>query len=153
MTVTIKPEGLDKLTAKFKSISDLKFIKAVLRAAGETVKGKIAKYPSATSANQPNDTGRWYERGYGPKWMTRAGVHGRATSETLGRRWTTRTEDNGLTVIVGNNASYGPYVQDRDSQASFHTARGWRTIQDVAEEEGPRIIQQVKDEVEKKLAS
>ena len=151
MTISFKIEGLDKLAAKLKSLEDLKFLKAIMRAAGEAVKKKIATYPPASEANQPNSR-RWYERGYGPRWIVRSGeVHGSKTSETLGRSWTTAVKDQGLTVEVGAHASYAPYVQDREQQAWFHKARGWRTVQDVVEEDGERIANQVREALEKKL--
>ena len=65
MTDTITIKGLDKLTKKIKNIEGLKPVIAALRAGATHIKGKIAKYPPATSANSPSQR-RWYERGYGP---------------------------------------------------------------------------------------
>jgi hypothetical protein len=93
----------------------------------------------------------WYQRGYGQKWALKGGaVHGRKTSETLGRRWTQGERDEGLTQIIGNNASYGPYVQG-EKQAGFHRQRGWKTTQDVAESEGPKVTRMVSDAIDKVL--
>jgi len=119
MTTAVRIEGLDKLMGKLERLKDLQPVKTALKAAAEHVKGKIAQYPPATSANSPAQR-RWYERGYGPRWRRADGsIGGRKTSETLGKKWTTRATSGGLGQIVGNNVSYGPFVQG-DQQASFH---------------------------------
>lgn len=153
MTISFKIEGLDKLAAKLKGIEDLKFLKAVMRAAGETLKKHIAKYPPASEANSSRGPGNsWYKRGSGSVYeKVGGGVSYYKTSETLGRSWTTAVKDNGLTVEVGNKVTYGPYVQDRDRQTWFHKARGWLTVQEVIEEDSEKIQKQVIDAINKKL--
>jgi hypothetical protein len=155
MSVTFKVEGLDKLAKKLDSIGDLKFLKAIMRAAGETIKKHIAKYPPASSANSPQGPGTsYYVRGQGTHYERVGGGESvYKTSETLGRSWTTAVKDNGLTVEVGTKVSYARYVQDRDKQTWFHEARGWTTAQTVIEEDGEKITKQVKEEIEKKLAA
>lgn len=155
MTVTFKLEGLDKLLAKLKSLEDLKFLKAVILAAGRTVKAHIATYPPATEANSPRGPGQsWYQRGEGTHYQKVGGGESvYKTSETLGRSWTTTVKDNGLTVEVGAHASYAPFVQDKESQAWFHKARGWLTTDDVITEDGPKIVEQLREAIEDKLAA
>lgn len=156
MNTSFRIEGLDKLAAKLRNLQDLKFIKAVLRAAGETVKKHIAKYPPATSANAPSTApgSRWYERGEGGHYIRirDGGESIYRTSETLGRSWTTTTKDSGMTVIVGAHAKYAPYVQDKEKQSPWHTAHGWSTVQDVIEEDGPKVTEQLKDAIDKELS-
>jgi phage gpG-like protein len=137
-TIDVQFKGLDELVKKLIDLGDLSAIKSGLKAVASHVRGIASKYPDATEANNPgNATGRWYQRGYGPKWITRKGVHGRKTSETLGRRWGVSYSADEMTATLGNNASYAKYVHDADDQASFHAARGWRTVQDVARDEEP----------------
>lgn len=102
-------------------------IKAATKAIALEVQGEIAPYPPATIANSPsNPKRRWYERGFGPKWVLKNGaVHGRKTSETLGRRWAVK--QRGVGAVVGNPASYADVVHDADKQARFHGQRGWVT--------------------------
>ena len=117
-TETIK--GMKKLTRKLDTLAKLKGAKRGLKAGAVHVKGKIAQYPPSTTANSPgNPTGRWYERGYGPRWLRKrkGGVGGRKTSETLGRKWATRSLNSGLTQMIGNNASYAEFVHDAEEQA------------------------------------
>lgn len=149
--MTVEIEGMDNIRRMIDQLKDLKPAKAALKAGGVHIKGKIAQYPPSSEANVPNQR-RWYQRGWGSKWMLRDGtVHGRKTSETLGRKWTVQTRDAGLTVVVGNNVSYGPYVQDADHQAPFHKARGWKTAQEVVKEESPTVVKFIEDELEKAL--
>lgn len=154
--VSFKIEGLEALAKKLKSVEDLKFLKAVMRLAGETIKKHIAKYPSATSANAPGSTPgyRWYQRGEGGHYIRirDGGESVYRTSQTLGRSWTTAVKDNGLTVEVGTKVTYAPFVQDRERQTSWAKTYGWTTAQDVLEEDGEKITKQVRDAIEKKLA-
>ena len=150
--IAVQVQGLEALQRKIGGLATLRTVRVGLKASASHVKGKIARYPPATIANSPgNPAGRWYERGYGPKWQTRAGIHGRKTSETLGRRWTISEQDNGMTQVIGNNVSYGPYVQG-EKQARFHQARGWKTVQDVAESENDEVLRFVQREIDRQLA-
>lgn len=152
MPETIK--GMNKLIRKLDTLGKLQGAKRGLKAGALHVKGKIAKYPPSTTANSPgNPTGRWYERGYGPRWLRKrkGGVGGRKTSETLGRKWTTAERNAGLTHIIGNNASYAEYVQSEEKQAKFHGQRGWKTDEEVLREEGDQVLEFIQHEVEKEL--
>ena len=152
MAETIK--GMDKLLRKLDTIEKMKGVKRGLKAGALHVKGKIAKYPPSTIANTPgNPTGRWYERGYGPRWLRkRSGtVGGRKTSETLGRRWTIGERNAGFTQVIGNNASYNIYVHSAEKQAKFHGDRGWLTDEQVIEQEGNQVLEFIQNEVEKEL--
>ena len=146
--------GDAELRRKLAKLKDLKSVVPVLQAATLHVKGKIAEYPEESSANKPGGPGsHWYERGYGSKWMRKDGtVNGRQTSETLGRKWTIKNEKQGLRWLIGNNVSYGPYVQG-DEQASIHASRHWKTTSQVIEEEEQYVLDKVKKEVDRILMS
>ena len=145
--VFIHIEGMEHLQGKLKELEDLTALKAAMKAAALHIKGKVDQYPPASEANRPNARGRWYERGYGPRWPG----GGKCTSQTLGRKWTIGEKDGGLTQVIGNNVTYGPFVQDRDHQAWFHKKRGWKTIQDVADQEVKTVNDFVQKEIEKVL--
>lgn len=51
---------------------------------------------------------------------------------TLGRRWTSKTtrQSDGVTGTIGNNTSYGPFVQSKAFQARVHRGR-WQTDEQV----------------------
>lgn len=146
-------EGLEPLIKKIKTVEQLRGLASTLRAAAVYLKGKAATYPPATAANSP-ERNRWYERGFGPRWRVKNGqVHGRKTSQTLGRKWTIGTENNGLTVTIGNNVRYGPYVQDPDKQASHMKAIGWKTTEEIIEDSRLVVERFVKEKVEQIVKS
>ena len=152
MPETIK--GMNKLIKKLDTIEKMRGAKRGLKAGALHVKGKIDEYPPSTSANTPgNPTGRWYERGWGSRYKRLDGVvTGRKTSETLGRKWTTAERAGGFQQIIGNNASYAPFVHDAEEQAKFHGDRGWKTDEQVLDEEGDEVLEFIQREVEKELA-
>ena len=149
MSLHLRIEGADALIRKLGKLEAGKVLKPVIKAAAQDLAGRVAQYPPATEANQPKPyPGRWYERGYGTRWARKSGgIGGRQTSQTLGRRWTTRVGDTW--AKVGNNASYGPFVQDKDQQASFHAQRGWATIQGEGEKAMEKALQKIGAEVER----
>ena len=55
-----------------------------------------------------------------------------ARTGTLGRRWTSKVarQSSGVTGTVGNNTSYGPFVQSKAFQARVHRGR-WQTDEQV----------------------
>lgn len=101
-------------------------IKAATMAIALEIQNEVAPYSPASAANSPSSN-RWYERGYGPKWRLKDGaVHGRKTSETLGRRWGIATRGR-VGHVLGNIASYAKWVHGEKTQARVHKARGWVT--------------------------
>ena len=145
----VEIKGLEQLKAKITRLSELRALDRGLHKGALHIKAKIAKYPPESGANKPN--GHWYERGYGPRW--KGGTGGKRTSETLGRKWTATQRRGGrnLTWIVGNNVSYGKWVQDEDYQASFHKKRGWPTTQMVTKLYSDLVTGFVKREVDLEL--
>lgn len=150
---SIEIRGLQELAGKIRNVAQLRGIRRAVKTAAIHVKGKIAQYPPSSEANTPGPyPKRWYERGYGPRWARKSGgIGGRRTSETLGRKWTISTRNSGLTAIVGNNVSYGPFVQSRSRQTAFHARRGWQTVEDVAERESGLVERYIRQEIERIL--
>lgn len=157
---TIIIQGDEDVKQLLARLGDGRALKMALYAMGVHYKGKINRYPPATEANQPrayntvSGGNTWYERGYGSKRIRRDGsIVGRKTSETLGRKWTVERRDQGLTVVVGNNVSYSIYVHDADKQAWFHARRGWKTAQQVLEDEKSTLLAFAQTELDKLLKS
>ncbi len=139
--LVLEIRGIDELDRQLGKVEAALRLGPILRAAALSIKNEVARYPPSTLANSPLAR-TWYERGFGPRWMRRDGsIGGSRTSETLGRRWTTRVSPR--EARVGNNASYAPFVQGRDQQAAFHARRGWKTLEDVGEKEAQRVIRQI----------
>ena len=137
-SITINLQDIERIARK---LDLLPAFVAGVQAGGVHIKSVMDVYPPSTDANVPGPyPKRWYERGYGPKWALKAGgVHGRKASETLGRRWTIVAYNNGLSCRVGNNATYARPVHDKDRSPSIFARRGWRLIQDVAQDEAGAV--------------
>jgi hypothetical protein len=97
----------------------------------EAFRNELTPYPPSSEANRPNARGRWYERGYGPRWLIKGGgIGGRKTSELLGRSWSVAPTGTG--AHLWSRASYSGYVHRdptssaRPKQAAFHGRRGWQ---------------------------
>lgn len=124
----IEIRGLEQLQKKLDAETFNRQMRGLTRAVAAEVQDKIAPYPAATAGNRPaGPRSRWYERGYGPRWMRVDGsIGGSKTSETLGRRWGFR--QSGTTgTILGNIASYAGWVHSAKDQAEAHKRHGWMT--------------------------
>ena len=149
-TETIK--GMNKLIRKLDTIAKLKGAKRGLKAGANHIKGVIKEYPRSTTANVEPFHGRWYERGWGSKYKRLDGtVTGKKTSETLGRKWATKSKAKGLQQIVGSNVSYARFVHSAKEQAKIHGRRGWKTDEQVLKSEGDEVLQFIQKEIEKEL--
>ena len=149
--ITTEIQGVDKLIQRLSRVASNQYMTGTMQVATDVLRTEIAVYPPATDANQPMAR-RWYERGFGPRWMLRNGqIRGRRTSETLGRRWTTRVTNGGMTGIVGNNASYAPFVQSARQQSRVMARIGWKTDEEAARKQAPKIVQLFKDAIERAL--
>ena len=146
--------GLEKIRKHFDAIEPA--LKTAIKAATLHVKGKVAKYPPSSEANIPFQR-RWYERGWGSKWMIKNGTwHGNKSSEMLGRKWTIEMRNNGMEGVIGNNVNYGPDVQGGADAPHPQTAPlkriGWKTTDEVAEEEQETVMRYISDAIEKALS-
>jgi len=157
-TIAIEVKGLKELQRKLGDMQGVKAFRSVLLVMGKKVEHYLAQYPSASEANRPRswtpgEDNSWYERGYGSRWVRKdGGIGGASTSETLGKRWTTKARKGADEVVVGNNASYGPYVQDKEYQPAYHARRGWRTVQGVVEEYADDLAAEAAKVVDQMLA-
>lgn len=144
--------GDRKLIMKLQSLKDLSFLRPVLKSNIAHVENVAETYPPETAANFPNDEGKWYERGYGNRWLRRGGgVGGSPTSEQLGDNWRSRVESN-TRARTDNPTSYGPYVMG-SKQAGPLARIGWKTTDTIAAEESKRVLADIKKAVDRKLAT
>ena len=153
-TAFIEIKGLDQLIDKLETLAQLRTVKAGIKAGALHVKGVIDVYPASSDANQPGPyPKRWYVRGWGPKWARKSGgIGGINSSEDLGDSWTIKMRDGGFTGVVGNNVSYGIFVQG-EKQAAFHQRRGWKTTEMIAKSEGPRVRELIAQAIRRALAA
>lgn len=122
MPDTIRIDGLDELRALLGDTVTLEKLEPAMHQVVAYLWRQMAAYP-----------------------QQRAGTTYRRTG-TLGRRWITRVKNkySKLEGQVGNNTSYGPWVQSDRFQADTH--RGiWQTDRQVLED-SERLIQEIFEE-------
>jgi hypothetical protein len=155
MTIQIRVDGLRELEAKLGMVASREWITAGLLAGGLYIKGKVAKYPPARHAPQPfvSDHQR---RGFFAK--LRAGLidvpYKRGISpgsERLGQSWTAEARDQGMTVVIGNDASYAPLVHDMARQTGYHKLTGWKTTEEVVKEERDKVVRKMTEHLRRAL--
>lgn len=117
----IKIEGIEEIKARFGKVP--KAVGAAIRAVATEIKGWISPYPDARPESR-------YRRTMG-----------------LFHRWSVKSVGD-MGAEVGNNTSYGPYVQSAERQASMHQGI-WLTDADAVEEWGPKVTERVRDAIEK----
>jgi hypothetical protein len=130
----VVPEGFDEALAKLGAEKMIQACQASLQRFGEEVKLRALVYPAEGPWCMPGSyPARWYQRGFGPRWARKDGsTGGRDTSERMQQQWAVE-QRSPLETLVGNRASYAPYVQG-DEQTGFHAAHGWKKLLDVAVE-------------------
>lgn len=125
----VEVKGLDEIARRLNASLE-PIIKAVAFVAATEAQDFISPYPTQPAPANPK---RWYERGYGSKWRTKDGsIHGRKTSEVLGRKWSIRPYQN-VGAVLQNTASYAPFVHSADNQATIHKNTGWKTDTQTAD--------------------
>lgn len=151
MATTIKIEGIEQLSKKLDRLQRPAYLQGVLEVASRDIYGKTSQYPPSTEANSPNNSsGRWYERGYGQRWVNPDGSSGGTkTSQTLSKKWSIKVEKAKATIA--NAATYAIYLHSRDKQVAWAKERGWLAIEDVAEQEIDNIEQKLQQVVEDML--
>ena len=152
----IKVEGLPSLQKIMRDVGSLRPVVVGMKAGAIHLKGKIAKYPRVSRRPQPFKTNK-QRRGFFAKLRSgeievpyRRGIS--PSSERLGQSWTVKARDGGLTQVVGTDTTYGQLVQDRIKQTLYHKTTGWKTTEDVTEQEGDEVVRGVKREIDKALA-
>lgn len=91
----------------------------------------LARLQAGMATYPPTRPGQRYIRGRGP--TNRQGRVIAQTSQNLGKRWTSEINESGSGIEgqIGNNTSYGPFVQSAEDQAWMHAGR-WQTDEEVA---------------------
>lgn len=140
--VNVRVEGLDKALRKLRRLGPDAYRPAMAEG-GAHLKNVMAQYPPRRYGPQPAKTSK--QRAF-LFWAIANGiiqvpyVRGSSPgSQTLGKRWTVAERDNGLTAVVGNNAGYARLVHSATEQTEYHRLTGWKTDQQVVEEEAPRV--------------
>lgn len=159
----IEIHGMEELIAKLDRLEKLRAVIAVMRAAALYLKGKFAKYPSQKKITRERVYGspfasdlqrRWFFWALGSGELSIPYHRGEdAGSEAFGRSWAIRDEDGGLTQIIGNDTSYGPYLMGDNEQSLFSQAMGWLTIDQVLQGYEDHVVDMVKQAIDQELES
>jgi len=124
MTARIEIKGLDKLVKKIDTLEKMESVKGAIKLGGSEIMKRMMTYPPQRQESTYVRTG------------------------ALKHRWTIQTRDRGFTVIVGNNISYGRFVQSHEDQAWMHKDY-WHTDKQVVEEDGGKVIKMVEGAINK----
>ena len=155
---TIEIEGLDELVRKLNDLAQLDKVHAGLKAAALYLKGQVAQYPARKHITIQQVGGwasekqrRWFF------WALREGKidvpYRRGVSpgsENLGKKWTIKYDQAKFEATVGNNVSYGPFVQG-NKQTKMMQMIGWKTVETVAKEEKQRVAEYIFDAVRRAI--
>ena len=154
MAELIRVEGLPELLKRITDLQQLRPVKLAVRTAALHVKGKVAVYPQQRRMTRASVYGSTFVSDKQRRYFFAALKRGEIEvpyrrgespkSETLGRRWTVNITNNGMRAVIGNNASYGPLVMDQDRQSVFMKAVGWRTVQEIVEDERATVMEVIR---------
>lgn len=117
INITIDTSDLDRVITQFGG----DILRVPMTESMVLLQSEVATYP-------PQPSGSTYRRGTDPR------------SEQLGKKWTYEIRGSGKSLegILGNNTSYGPYVQDAERQARWMAH--WQTDEQVATENETRVV-------------
>jgi hypothetical protein len=142
----IRIEGRAELLAKLTRLDQLEFVQGALLQGGAHLAGKLKEYPPQSHRPQgfrsdQQRRGFFYHLRHGHIEVPyqRGSSPG---SKNLKQLWTVARTGT-LRIEIGNLTPYGPLVQDRDAQTAYHRETGWKTAQDVAEQEESVVLDYV----------
>lgn len=126
--ITITVDGLDELIQRIGYSATLDLLEQPITRSVIHIEGRMKDYPPQRSGSNYRRTG------------------------VLGRRWSHEVSGGAGEIVgtVGNNTSYGPFVQSAAFQTRPHRGR-WQTDEQVIEEEQNTIIGFFEDAVEDAL--
>lgn len=126
----------------------------VLTKAGDELKKILAIYPPAGIWNRPPGTrgdNRWYERGYGSRWLRNNGsMGGTNNSQQLDRSWVSEKRDE-FTQSVNTGVTYAPFLLDPAQRVNWAVSHGWTSIDKTAEDFTPGFEKIILDEIDKQI--
>jgi predicted GTPase len=134
----IEIKGIKELVGRLEGVE--RSLAAGIEAAAIHVKGKVAEAPPVRRGPMPMTPRQraWFLMALREGLIEVPWRRGSSPlSERLSQSWTSEMRDE-RSAVVGNDTSYGPFVQDREKQSRYHEETGWKTIQAVAEAEAEK---------------
>ena len=112
----------------------------------------VAQYPTAGPWNAPKPyPGRWYQRGFGTRYRTKAGLlRGRNTSQNLQKSWTWQRRGPMSASIFtkkqgGGEVDYAQYLHLPGKRVDWAAAHGWRTLDEIGDEIAAKVVDRAVD--------
>jgi len=159
-TVAIEVKGADAIIKLLGELAGMTFLNAVIEAAAHDLLDKQAE-------DMPGAVGQMKAR---PQWASRAqqvaylasrrerGLDIKYTRESdddsqqLMKGWNVSSLGPGqIGASLGNAATYGPFVMDKDMQTAMHKATGWPTVQGTVEKHGAEVQTKIETAIKNKI--
>lgn len=149
--MSIDIDGLEAVFKKLGKFETLRIMEEPMERSVRKIEYELKEYPP------PPAQGEWAAKTHPAQKraffaLLRAGLIKGKRTGTLGRHWTVkidRTADS-LEGRVGNNTSYGTFVQSKRFQTRFHQGR-WKTDQQVVDQLRREIVKDFEDTARKAI--
>lgn len=140
-----------------KVIDDPQSRRRVLLRAVLELKDRAAAYPVSGAWNSAPGTrgdNRWYQRGYGSRWLRNDGTYGgQNTSQRLQQSWQTevqRTDE--FTASAFTDVTYAPYLLDEEKpRVRWAASHGWQSLDEIERDYTPRFEKIALDEIDSQI--
>ncbi len=156
-TLVIEPSLKEIMARVKKVIDDPTSRRRVLLRAVLELKDLAAAYPVAGRWNSAPGTkgdNRWYQRGYGSRWLRKDRTFGGSnTSQRLQQSWNTEVQrQDEFTASVFTDVTYAPYLLDEEKpRVNWAQSHGWQSLDEIQEDYAPRFERAVLDEVDDQI--
>lgn len=150
LSITLDKDDVKRLVRKLGRVKAVDSLRPAMERSTARLQRGLADYPAPKRKKQPPKSQK--QRYFLRMLAERGGIPYRRTGN-LGRGWTMDIGEHGDTLegTVGNNISYGPYVQGETTQAAYHQGT-WQTDHDVIFKQSKAIIDDFADAIEDALA-
>ena len=156
-TLVIEPSLKEIMARVKKVIDDPAARRRVLLRAVLELKDLAAAYPVAGRWNSAPGTkgdNRWYQRGFGSRWLRKDGTFGGSnTSQRLQQSWNTEVQrQDEFTASAFTDVTYAPYLLDeKKPRVNWAQSHGWQSLDEIQEDYAPRFERAVLDEVDDQI--
>lgn len=156
-TLVIEPSLKEIMARVKKVIDDPASRRRVLLRAVLELKDLAAAYPVAGRWNSAPGTkgdNRWYQRGFGSRWLRKDGTFGGSnTSQRLQQSWNTEVQrQDEFTASAFTDVTYAPYLLDEEKpRVNWAQSHGWQSLDEIQEDYAPHFERAVLDEVDDQI--
>lgn len=154
------PPGLDEVLKKLERLGKMEAVKATMKAVGLYMKGKVSIAPPVKRLARAAVYGETFfspqQRGFFFGALD-AGVievpyvrNSSPGSESITKRWTNKVSQDGMSVTIGNNASYALLLHgSEEEQSKYAEEVGWKRADQTVEEEEPKVYEMLDSSLRK----